>query len=166
MSFSIPTELFDKWREISDYFLTNDNFSRICTLYYPPIREACNNCNVGLIGGNSTNVFQHGGPAPFNNNGCAYCGGNGYREKEVTDTIRLRIYHTKKNWVKTSDIVSPDAEVQVIGLTSDLPKFIRADSIQLVSEQNELEQYYNLAGEPFFYGFNTNRYFVAFLRRA
>jgi hypothetical protein len=166
MTISIPAGLFDKYREEVDLMMTNDHFSRLCTLYFPPIRESCTTCNVALQGGNSTNVFQHGGPAPIGNTGCVYCGGNGYRETETTDTIRLRIFHSKKNWIKVADIVVPDAEVQVMGYSSDLPKFLRADSIQLVSEQKEFEQYYSLVGEPFFHGFGKNRYFVAFLKRA
>ena len=161
MTISIPQKLFDLYNSAMDTFLENDNFSRLCTILYPSVKVPCSQCNVG--GGN---VYSHGGPALAGNDNCVYCGGVGYKDSEVTDSIRLRIYWNKKNWIPNQPGVVSDALVQVIGYARDLPKFLRADSILLVSEQKELEQNYRITGDPFYHGFGKNRYFVAYLGRA
>lgn len=165
MTISIPQSLFDKYNETMDYWLESDQWSRICTIFYPARRTTCEACNVGLQGSNSTNIYSHGGPAPFGNDNCVYCGGNGFKDTEVTDSIRLRIYWNKKNWIGGTPASIPQADVQVIGKISDLPKLLQADSIQLVSEGKSVEQSYRLAGEPFYHGFGKNRYFMAYLNR-
>ncbi len=178
MTISIPQAVFDKYNEVMDYFLTDNNFSRLCKVYYPPLREPCANCNINHLGGSSSNVYQHGGPAPFSNLGCGYCGGNGYRETEVTDTLRLRIYWSKKDWITNSatlgggrfslsddSIVIGGSLAQCIGSIDDLPKILRAKEIQLLNEQKELDQRFVLASEPFLHGFGKTRYFVVYIKR-
>src|SRR5688572_25162626 len=105
MTITIPVSLKEKYYDImNNIFLTDNFFSRLCKIYYPPKRVSCNDCTTAQLGGISTNVFQHGGPAPFTNAGCTYCGGNGYKEEEVTDTVRLRIYWNKRDWIKTGSV--------------------------------------------------------------
>jgi len=162
MSINIPDSVFEKYKEVCDYFLTNNNFSRSCTLYYPPIRIPCADHPFTQDG----NIYQHGGPAPIGGEPCVYCGGAGYKDKEVTDTIRLRIYWNKQKWIKAGGVNIADADVQVIGLISDLPKLIQADSVELVNEQKQLGGSYKLYSEPFYHGFGKDKYFVAFLKRA
>lgn len=159
MAINIPQSVFDKYNEACDMFLTNDNFSRVCTLYYPPLKEECATCQA-----NNTNVFAHGGTAPFSFNSCSYCGGNGYKETEVTDTVRLRIYFQKKDWIKVAQLAIPDAEAQIIGFMSDLPKVKNANKIKLVSEENALNLFFQLASEPLPHGFGKTRYFIAYVK--
>lgn len=166
MAISIPAALKQKYYEVmNDVFLADDFYSRLCTLYYPPRRVDCADCDTQLLGGTSKNVFQHGGPAPFNNTGCVYCGGNGYREEEVTDSVRLRVYWNKRDWIKTASVVAPNAEAQVIGKIVDYPKIAQANEIRLVSQQNEMDARFKLAGEPFYHGFGKNQFFTAYLVR-
>lgn len=162
MSFSIPQRVFDKYEEVCDYFLTSNEFSRLCTLYYPAIKVPCDS-HPFTSGGN---IYQHGGPAPGGDTNCVYCGGQGYKEQEVTDTIRLRIYWNKKKWIAVGGMVAADAEVQVIGFLSDFNKFIQANSIELVHQQKQIGGSYKLLGEPFYHGFGKDRYFVAFLKKS
>lgn len=165
MTINLPPKLFDAYHEAMDLFLTNDNFSRSCTVYYPPIKEACD-CNTNFMGGASSNVFQHGGPAPFGGSPCAYCGGSGFREKETTASVRLRILWSKKEWVKPGgNLAIADAEVQVIGYAADTSKILNAQFILLPSNQTALETKFTIAAEPFFHGFGKSRYFIAFLKR-
>lgn len=166
MTINLPSQLFDKYHEAMDLFLTNDNFSRSCTVYYPTIKEPCD-CNVNYLFGISENSYQHGGPAPFGGNICVHCGGNGFREKEVTDSLRLRILWSKREWIKPGgSIVVPDAEVQIIGYTKDMYKVLNAQYVLLINNQTSLESKFSLSGEPFFHGFGKSRYFIAFLKRA
>lgn len=161
---SIPNTLWDKYYEAADLFITE--FGSDCTIYYPPLKTECINCTISFFGGISKNVYKHGGPAPFQFGTCPMCGGNGFAESETIDSIRLRIYWNKKDWIRTAEIIaSPDAEVQVIGYLTELKKIRRANYIKLVSNQNELENKYVLDGEPFFWGLKKNRYFVAYLKK-
>lgn len=161
MTFNIPQGIFDKYEEVCDYFLTSNEFSRLCTLYYPPIRIPCDDHPFTQEG----NIYQHGGPAPIGGEPCVYCGGQGYKDKEVTETIRLRIYWNKRKWVQTATVVAADAEVQVIGLVSDLSKLMQADSVELVTEQRNVNAMYRMTGHPFYHGFGKDRYFIAYLKK-
>jgi hypothetical protein len=161
---ALPQSIFDKYNEFADYMLANDNFSRLCTLYYPPIKESCSNCIT--LGSTSNNVYQDGNPAPFSFNGCNLCGGKGYREKDITSTIRLRISWRYKDWIKVGNINIPNAACQVIGYASDLKKLLTCKFIRLSSEENLLEQDFKLSGKPAFHGFGKTRYFIAYLEDA
>jgi len=164
MAINIPQVVFDKYFEFCNYLLESDNFSEVCTIYYPPIKETCSNC-VNLAGTTSNN-YSHGGPAPFSfNNNCELCGGAGFREKEVTDTIRLRTYWSRKDWRKFGTIAIPEAACMVIGKVEDLPKLLQAKDIVLASDETTLQARYRLAGQPFFNGFGPNTYFIAYLQK-
>lgn len=178
MAITIPSTFWDKYYDVcSNIFLTDNHFSRLCKIYYPPIREECANCTTQWMGGISKNVYQHGGPAPVINTGCSNCAGNGYREKEVTDTIRLRIYWDRKNWIKpassfispelskSSSIVAGDGVAQIIGKIEDLSKLLNANDIVLVHEQKEMECRVKLAADAFYHGFGKNKYFVSFVQK-
>lgn len=164
MSFIIPSSVWTKYYEMADVFISDNQIGKNCTLYYQPIWNECTNCTVNHFGGTSTNSYRHGGAAPFNGK-CPLCGGSGRREEETTGSIRLRIYHSRRDWIKVNNINIPDATVQIIGYAIDLPNLLRANEVRLISEQNVLDQRYQLAGAPFLHGFGHNRYFIAHLKR-
>jgi hypothetical protein len=161
---SLDSSIWTTYTDVCDFFIDDNHIGKECTLIYPPIRESCSNCLINPLGGGSTNIYLHGGPAPFSFGPCPVCGGNGYRDKEVTGTIRLRIYWRPRDWVKIGNINIPDASAQVIGYLSDLTKFRQASEIRLVNEQGYDDFTMMLAGEPALHGFGKNRYFIAYLR--
>ena len=166
MTISVPQSLFDKYNEVCDWFLTNDNMSRLCTIVYPPKRTPCINC-IKPVGTSTTSVYRHGGPAPYVIGLCPLCGGSSYKEIEVTDTIRLRIYFEKSAWIKIGEsTLIADAEVMVIGFLSDVPKLRRAVEILLVKDNREAEYRTVLLGKPYPHGFGKSRYFIAYLKGA
>lgn len=161
----IPSTVFTQYYEACDLFIDNDHIGKSCTLYYPPKRVECANCTISHFGGISTNVYRHGGPAPFYGGKCSLCGGNGFSEEEVTTTIRLRIYWNKRDWNKVNNIQIPEADVMVIGYSADVVNFQRASYIILVAGQDFIRQKFELACEPFLHGFGKSRYFIGFLKR-
>jgi hypothetical protein len=166
MSLNIPSGMFNKYYEACDEFINNNFIGRSCTLVYPPINVACDH-NLNPEGFTAGNVYEHGGPAPFNFGICPDCGGSGYKQQSSTGTIRLRIYWSPKDWRRIAgNLVVPDAEAQVIGFTSDLANLQKAQYVLLIGEQLNIEIRMQLAGEPFLHGFGKNRYFVAYLKRA
>ena len=166
MTISIPENVWTKYHEAMTLFLTDDHFSQLCKVYYPPIQEICANCNTVFGAGASNKVFQHGGPAPFGAVPCVYCGGNGYREKESTGTLRLRLRWGKKEWINAGgNVVVPDSSLQIIGYTADLDKIIKCIYILIINNQTKLETRFTLNGQPFFHGFGKSIYFIAFLKK-
>jgi hypothetical protein len=165
MTISIPESLFDKYKEFVDYLLSDEHFSKNCTLVYPPLRTECPNCTINMVGSSVINTYRHGGPAPFNFGDCSMCGGQGYKEVEHTGSLRLRIYWNRKDWIKiVKSIVLNDADVMVIGNMSDLRKFKQAIEILLITSQNNAEYRTVLVGQPTPWGFSQDKYFIAYLK--
>lgn len=166
MTINIPDAFWDKYHEACEFFLDDNHIGRACTIVYPPKREACINC-VKPVGTTSTNVFRHGGPMPFTFGDCPMCGGNSYRETEVTDSVRLRVYWNRADWLKVAgSIVVDDADLMIIGYMTDLPKVRKAANILLADDNNEADYRASLVGKPKPWGFGRNRYFSAFLKGA
>ena len=163
MTITVPTDLWNSYYEACDFFLDDSHIGSTCTLVYPSRKISCNNCVTNTIGATSTNSYRHGGPAPFSFGSCSLCGGSGYKEEEVTGTIRLRMYWRQRDWIKVSEISFPDADVQVIGYLTDLPNLKKANEVRLNNQYGDWR--FQLSGETFPHGFGKNRYFVAFLKR-
>lgn len=165
MAINIPNSVFNVYYDVCDWLLSNEHTSYTCTLIYPPLKEPCS-CGQTPINEGSTNVYSHGGPAPFNFSLCPLCGGNGYKETVNTQSIRLRIYWAQRNWIKIAGAVGiEDATAQIIGNLSDLQSILKADQIEVVDNQSQTRFKMTLAGEPFLHGFGKNKYFVAYLKR-
>lgn len=165
MTITIPNEIFQKYNEAVDALIECPYTSKQVTIYYPGIKEECGNCITSMIGDTSTNIYRHGGPAPFSFGSCPMCGGNGLREKETTDTIRLRVYFSRKEWIKIAPSVEvPDATALILGYNSDLGKIRKASEFVLSGDNNTPQFRFNLASEPLPHGFG-NRYFIAFIKR-
>ena len=163
MAFSIPSGLFDIYNEVCDELIDNNFIGKECTIIYPPRRIACGNC-LSPVGGGTNSGLR--GPRPNSFAPCPTCGGSGYKEQEVTDTIRLRIYWRNRDWLKVANTVNVEnADVQVIGYASDLTKIKRADVVRLINNQTHARWDTEVVSEPFLHGFGKNRYFVAYLRR-
>jgi len=166
MTINIPNSIWDKYYEACDFFLDDNHIGRASTIVYPPKRVDCTNC-VTPVGSTTTNVYRHGGPMPFNFGSCPMCGGNGYKEEESTDSIRLRIYWSRADWIRiVNSIVAEDAEVMVIGYMADITTFRRASNILLADDNKEADYRATVVGKPTPWGFGRDRYFVGFLKGA
>lgn len=166
MTISIPSAFWDRYYEACDFFLDDDHIGRASTVVYPPKRTACVNC-IQPVGSNTNNVYRHGGPMPFDFGSCPMCGGGGYKEEENTESIRLRIYWSRADWIRIAgSIVSDDAEVMIIGYMADVVKVRQAAHIILAKNNNEADYRASLVGQPNPWGFGRDRYFVAFMKGA
>lgn len=163
MAFSIPSSVFNIYDEVCDELLNNNRIGKNCKLIYPKLSTQCPNC-VYAPGG--SNVYQQGGPNQFTGI-CPYCDGKGVIYTDNMETIRLRIYWTKKEWQKfVSNLQFPDGVVMTIGFIADLPKILQANEVILNSDIEVYNSYrYKLAAEPFPHGFGKNKYFMAFWKR-
>lgn len=113
----IPTDIFKPFNDAVDNF-----WAKRITLFYPEIREECSNCYYNGMRSNGT--YKTGGPYPFENGSiCPYCGGEGLKTTEPSETLTARIYYDRKNWVDVGAKVNvPDAAAQIIFKMTELPK--------------------------------------------
>ena len=139
MSISIPDGFWDKYNEVCDLFLSDNNFSRVCTIVYPPKKIKCDNCTLKPVGASSTNVYRNGGPAPFNFGSCPLCGGNGYKEQSITDDIRLRLYWNRRDWLKLAGklVIPENTDLMIIGNMSDAVKIKNSVEIIVAKDNQE-----------------------------
>lgn len=169
MAINIPSGVFDVYNEAILLF------TRSATLVYPEKKEDCPNCIMSNMGtrNRSVSIYKTGGPYPFDRGmPCPYCGGKGYKAVEATDSITLRIYWDRKNWVKTgSEINIPDMSIQTIAYMTDLEKIEKAK--YLIPSYDGIENYdpkakYEKMGISFPQGFkqNNTKYVVTFWTRA
>jgi len=165
---NIPNEVWSLYNSFADDFI-NLNFGEDCMLVYPSLSSECPNCLPDNIGKKSSNIYKTGGPEPFDNGMiCPHCNGEGFYHTEPTETIKLRIYWSPKDWVKTGTTLSiPDGSVQIIGFLSDLPKVMQASHIKLVSKNDGImTNTFVRIQEPFYHGFKKNRYFSLYLGKS
>jgi hypothetical protein len=166
MAITLPAGLLTAYNEVCDLFIDNDFIGRSCTLIYPPKRTPCVNC-IKPAGSSTTNVYKHGGPAPFTFGSCPLCGGSAFKEVEVTDTMRMRIYWEKSAWVKVGESTLIDsAEVMTIFHMEDVPKLRRAVEVLLAKDQTEAEYRVTLLGKPYPHGFGRSKFALAYFKGA
>jgi len=169
MAINIPSSVFDTYNEAVLLF------TRTATLVYPEKKEDCPNCIMSTMGvsNRSISIYQTGGPYPFDRGmPCPYCNGKGYKATEATDSITLRIYWDRKNWVKTgAEINIPDGGIQTIAYMTDLDKIEKCK--YMIPIYDGIEKYdtnakYEKAGISFPQGFkqNATKYVVTFWNRA
>ncbi len=163
----VPQSVFDTYNSVVDSLISTD-LGINCLLIYPAQRTSCANCIYDTLSNKSSNQYNGSGPEPFTFGVCPWCGGVGYTEVQQTENIKLRIYYSRKYWIKINAMINiPDGTVQAIGFLSDYPKIMQAQRIQINSDQSGYGNWaYDLHGEPTTHGFKHNRYLVSYWKRA
>lgn len=128
----IPESMKAKYKQLAND-LIDYNVGITCTLYYPPKRVECSECSTGQVGGGSAGKFDHGGPNFYPNSKCNNCDNLGYKEVPQTDTIKLRVYFSPKDFVKIGNHQLNDETIQVIGKMSDISKFEKAQEVKITT---------------------------------
>jgi hypothetical protein len=149
----IPQGVTDLFNSITSDMISK-NFGVPCTLIYGANRQECINCVYNTITKSSTGLFKTGGPLPFIGTVCPYCSGVGYKNIEVTETIKMRVYFNKKDFLRIElPITVTNSTIQTIAFITDLPKLQKAQEIIANSNLQNYSVYrYILAGEIIPYG--------------
>ena len=160
MSHLIPVSSINKHEEIAEDFI--NTLGKTCTLIYPPLKIQCINCvGDGRTYGN--------GPVPFTNNSiCPYCEGEGFTYSEESETVKMMVYFSPKDWLLYNgiDITIPDNMVQTRGLISLLPKIQRATSIIIhVGIEGQGQLIYKKEGEWIPFGARLTTEFLQMWKR-
>jgi hypothetical protein len=156
---NIKPTVFDKYFDAVDWMIDNNHIGQECTIVYPPIKVS-NTTNSNVVGMRNTGIGEFGGPTTYSHE---YSNTKDTIEQVTTDTINLRLYWSKKDWIKIGGVGFPDADCMIIGYLADLTKLKNASEI--VFSKNEGEWRMSLACEPFPHGFTKNRYFMGYLKR-
>lgn len=123
---------------------------------------------MNTMGGRSVNYYRSGGPIPFNRGTpCPLCGGKGFKSIEATDSVELRIYYRRRDFIDVgfqADV--PNNVVQTVGYMSDYVKLTRAKEL-LVDIGTHNKGRYKRISEPYVQGFKQNptQYIVIFWER-
>ena len=162
MAIQLSGKVFTKFNEAIKLF------ERTATVVYPEKRERCGNCITNTIGGRAANFYRSGGPISFNRGSiCPLCGGVGFKLIENKDTVNLRIYHDRKNWVNVGfEVDIPNNTIQTVGYMSDYAKLTKAKELLVdIGSYNQMR--YKRTGEPIPQGFKQNptQYIVMFWER-
>lgn len=169
MSFSLNSSLLDKHQEICNYLL--DTFAyKNCRIIYPQKWNECPNCQLDIDTGQSTGIYKTGGPVTFTNYTiCPMCNGEGRFSVNESETIKLRVYFNKRDFIKIekgAGIVIDADTIQIIGYMADLPKLERAQELVVDTNVEGYKQYsFQPLSAPLPWGFRHNNYFVQFWKR-
>ena len=162
MALNLPASAFTKLNEAILLF------NRTCTIVYPEKSEKCENCVTNTFGGRSTNFYRSGGPIPFNRGtNCPLCGGEGFKNVESTESVELRIYYNKREFIDVdinADV--PNNVIQTVGYMNDYEKLVKAK--ELVVDVGDADKgRYKRISEPYNQGFKQNptQYIVIFWER-
>ena len=162
MALNLPESAFTKLNEAILLF------NRTCNLVYPEKRTDCPNCVVNTFGGRAVNVYSAGGPIPFNRGvECPYCGGEGVKNEETTESVELRIYYRRRDFIDVGfDADIPNNVIQTVGYMSDYEKLTQAKEL-LVDVGKYNKGRYKRISEPYNQGFKQNptQYIVIFWER-
>ena len=124
---SISSGIFQSYFDVVDYLLEEPNIGRLITLVYKTKK------NIDIS--NFNNLLDD--------------------TTEYTDTIKVRLYHSPRDWFKSGITQYVDGRVQVLGYMSDVEKLRRSTEIRLDNVT------YKLASDPVRHGFG-DRYFLTF----
>ena len=143
-------------------------FNKTVTLVYPEKKEKCPNCFQNTIGGRGVNFYKTGGPIPFRRGSlCPYCGGDGFKYTESKETVQMRVYYNRKEFVDIGlQVDIPQGTIQTVCYMDDYEKIAKAKEILVdVGKHNQLR--YKRSTEPFVQGFKQNptQYMVIFWER-
>ena len=133
-SLNIPSGIFSSYIDGVNYLIDEPNIGRDLTLVYE-VKEP-----------RSTNTYS-----------------NTFVELDTetvvtTERIRARVYHTPRNWIKTSTNVEfVNGRIQIMGRWEDVDNLRRCSRIELDTGVR-----YKLATDPVRHGF-THDYYIAFL---
>jgi hypothetical protein len=159
MAINLPPTAFNKFNEAIKLF------EKTATLVYPEKKEQCANCVTNTFGGRSSNFYKTGGPLPFDRGSiCPLCNGSGFKLLDAKESVQLRIYHRKRDWIDVGIQVDvPNNVIQTVGYMSDYAKLTKAKEL-LVDIGGHNQVRYKRLAEPFVQGFKQNpvQYVVIF----
>lgn len=156
---SIPSGVFTKYKEYADEMIAS--FGVNCDLIYTNKVEIVSQDVPRVKQKRSLSLQNRGDSSGFSR------GDSTFKTTETSDTVKMRVYRNKKDFIKIGDFEVPDGAIQTISYLSDLTKINRAVSIITDTElAGHSTLRYTRISEPFPHGFKHDRYIVCFWKRA
>lgn len=161
----IPQYILDLYDTTTTDF-NNSNFGVNCKLFYGTSKTICSNCVFNEALGVSTNIYLTGGPIPFNEGVCPFCFGNGFKESQASEIIKLRVYFDRKAFVKIEVPINVvDGVIQTIGSIETMNKCKRCNYMIVNSDLEIYNEYkFILASDLYPFGL-TKKECIAYWNR-
>jgi hypothetical protein len=158
MAISIPSGVFTKYKEFADEMITS--FGVSCSLIYTHQVEVITESVPTVKQRRSLNIQNRNESAGFSR------GSSTFKTVENTDTLTMRVYRNKKDFIKIGQIDVPDGAIQTISYLSDLPKLNRAIALITDTQLSAHETYrYVKVSEPVPHGLEHDRYIICLWKR-
>ena len=155
---SIPSDIFTKYKEFADEMISS--FGVNCNLIYTHQVEVITDSVPTVKQRRSLNIQNRNESAGFSR------GTSTFKTVESSDTIRMRVYRNRKDFIKIGQIDVPDGAIQTIGYLSDLTKINRAIALVTDTELAGHDTFrYTRITEPVPHGFKHDRYIITFWKR-
>jgi hypothetical protein len=155
---SIPSGVFTKYKEFADEMIAS--FGVNCDLIYTHQVEVITESVPTVKQRRSLNIQNRNDSAGFSR------GTSTFKTTEASDTIKMRVYRNKKDFIKIGQIDVPDGAIQTISYLSDLTKVNRAIALVTDTELAGHDTFrYTRLGEPVPHGFKHDRYIVCFWKK-
>lgn len=153
------TKKYDKFfRDFNN--IVSDELEQYIVLYYPGIRQECNNCYLDTFANINKSIsrFKQGGPMPFENGmPCPYCNGDGYKHIDKTERIPGRVYTSNKNFNMFKNMQIPSGSIIFICRADFFAKIqMSTHMIPETELKNLTVEKYELIGQPEDTGFAIN----------
>lgn len=146
-----------------------NTLGKLHKVIFSPKNIPCSYCLKPAISLHAGNVGLHGGPMP---NLCGYCGGSGYIQQEVSETVLLEVDFSPRQTPKVVQVDAPGVKlpwdvILVKGYLRDLPKLQQSIEIQVNLPSAPITTgRYTLSGDGLdAFNIIQGRYFLAVLVR-
>lgn len=148
-----------------DHLISQQGLAVPCLLEYDSLKkDLCPNCIFDPILNRSSNVFKHGGPAPFSENSiCPVCIGNGIIDMSKKETVYLALIFNSKYWLNwnSNSVNIANNKAQSISKIDLLPKLQNCKQIILDTNTSAYgDRRYSRINEPEICGLGENRYII------
>ncbi len=165
--FVIPSGLITLYQERADALLEFGNLRHTHRVVYTPRQEQCPNCIINTFNGISTSIYNGTGPQPFTFGSCPVCGGNGYIEREYSETVKINILWNPRQWVGTVPHFDTAGDrIQVRGYLADLPKLSKCDHLLIDAALTHYDSYrFVREGQMVPFGLGEPKYCMGFWKR-
>ena len=169
----ITPELKTLFTNMIDALLEDGSLVVPCRLIFGDTKWTdCPNCKFNSVTGRSANIYEPGGPIPFNQGVCPYCGGLGRTPTaDTTSSVNYIVLWDYKSWFNwngsNEGSRSPKGLLQTMSAISTITDIKKAKEIVI---NTDIEKYtthrFTRDGEPNPCGFGSSAYIFTMWKKA
>ena len=167
----INSQIKALYKQKMDLLLQDNALTIPCVLVYGDTRFVdCVNCKI-LPNGRSANIYQEGGPIPFNQGVCPFCNSAGKIAQESQEEVYLGVIEDSKDWqIWSKNSVSPHnpkSFIQTISKRTEThTKILRAKHLIVDTSISDIHRSkYERYQNPILSGLGNKEYIVCMWKK-